>query len=173
MSIRPAAPPPSRHAPSRRGVASRLALVLAVGAFVAAIASPDAPKPGRTKQRIDLLLGRRLHPQALPIELPNPFTAASGGLALPAETKKPDEPAAAGRPPTNGEILARTVATLKIGGVIRLKDQTQIIINELPRREGEFFFVEAGGGTIYLRVVRIAPGQVTIGYQDAEQTLKF
>jgi hypothetical protein len=163
-----------------------LATHLGLAAPAAAPASTaKAPTQSeRIQLRIDALLKRRLKPEPLPVVLPNPFAVVSGGTngvrldgtdddgadGVVVETPaKPTEPP----PTTSAEALARGAAKLRIGGMVRLKDQLQIIINDSPRKVGDTVVLDRNNAMTYLQIVRIAPGEVTLRLNDATQTIKF
>ena len=155
-----------------------------------AAAMRAAKQSEEIERRIDALLKLRLKPEPLPRVPPNPFIVVSG-LVTAQHTDAPvTEPAAEGnhRNPsdtsgaaqseefpafTSAELLARCVATLKFGGVLQLNDRVQIVINNVPRKEGDVILVTHGKTQAYLRVVRIAPGAVTFRLNEAEQVVRY
>jgi hypothetical protein len=163
-----------------------------VACLAAAMAWPEAraAAPAATlAQQIDALLKHRLRPEPLPLELPNPFVVTGGGIrdvvtegarARPAAAVEggaardlaanPDQEAV---PPSHADVLAACAGRLKIGGIIRMKDQVQIVINDAPRKEGDFITMPWNGGAVHLRIVRLQPEQLTLRYQDAELTLRY
>jgi hypothetical protein len=181
----------------------RLLLVLASALVVAGIARAASPASKTTaaaqraarqsaeiEKRIDTLLSPRLRPEPLPKVLPNPFVVVSGVVTAQRADGTPDEsaPSVPVNPAadttanaqaeefpafTNAEMLARCIATLKFGGMIQLNDRVQLVINNVPRKEGDIVSVTVGQAKIYLRVVRIAPGSVTLKLNDAEQVVNY
>lgn len=136
------------------------------------------PGPGESKlirQRIDDLLLRRRNPAPLPVDPPSPFVvlANPGAALLPAATEPTPAPRLAEAPPGNAEQLARLASRLRITGLIRLKDQLHVIINDSPWREGDYIAVESGSGLLQLQVLRIQTGQLTLRLQDAELVMRF
>ena len=173
---------------------AHLLFVLAAGLLLAAPAIPPAapPKPPtqseRLRQRIDALLKHRLKPDALPVILPNPFEVVTGGAtSRRADGSDPDSPDAADAaakaagaklaedlpPGSSTEALARCAAKLKIGGMVTLKGQLQIIINDSPRKEGDVIVLDRNNAMTYLQIVRIGPGQLTLRLNEATQTIRF
>jgi hypothetical protein len=141
-----------------------------------------APAPNSAvQQRIDALLKRRLRPEPLPVDLPNPFQANSG----PRREISRDEVVAgdsngsasvnAAKPagPSPVEILASVSARFKIGGIITLKDQLKVVINGLPRGEGDSVAADLNGGLIFVKIIRLTESQMSLRYGDAEITMKF
>jgi hypothetical protein len=156
-------------------VAGLLTLAGAVSLVLAAASTgrTDA-QTERTQQRIDALLKHRLKPDPLPVTLPNPFQVVSGTAsrkadgseaeAAPTEggTESPAnsatvQPVEESSVDTSKEALARYAAKLKIGGLVRLNGQPQLIINDSPRKEGDFIIVEHKDAVTYVQIVRIAP----------------
>ncbi len=166
-------------------LAGAVALVVAAASTGRTLAQTE-----RTQQRIDTLLKRRLKPDPLPVSLPNPFQVVSGTASRKAdgseaETAPPEGDAgnpgnsAIAPPPeessvdSSKEALARYAAKLKIGGLVRLNGQPQLIINDSPRKEGDFIIVEHKDAVTYVQIVRIAPGALTLRLNEAVQTIKF
>jgi len=149
-----------------------------------------AEQSDRISQEIDALLKRRLNPEGLPQLLPNPFVVASANVAslraggAGSETPTdgsvdasaaapPVQPAAA--PPTSSaaEILARCTAELKIGGVIEQRGELQIVINGVPRKEGDFVVVGLDKSNVRLEILHILPRGIVVRLGDAELTVRF
>lgn len=171
-------------------------LVLAA-AFLPAPARGAAASP-MLRAQIDALLKARQWPEPLPIDPPSPFVvindsarnllaatpgrppvaSASAGVRTgdeprPADSIRTPAPAADAVQLTAAEILGNTAARLKLGGVMQLKDQMQIVVNDLPRREGDFVTVLWNNATYGLRIVRVQPGLLVLRYEGAEMTLRF
>lgn len=161
-----------------------LAVLLTAPLLPAAPADPGpagaAARSERIRAQIDALLAARLRPPPLPVDPPNPFAAPATGIILPVP------PAAGERVPTvalspdavppvasNAEVLARLASRIRIGGLIRLKDSVQVVVNDSPMREGDSFVVEREPRIIQLQIVRIQPGQLTVRYEDAELVVRF
>jgi hypothetical protein len=151
--------------------------LLGVAALSAANAAEPAAASRPVQQRIDALLKRRLRPEPLPVNPPNPFQLSGGAVrsitleeisTLPAANQA-KIPAAA----TNLEVLAGIVARLKVGGIIALKDQIQVVVNGVPRREGDSITVEWNKVLVSVKLIRLLPGQIVLRYADAEITIKF
>lgn len=165
------------------------ALLTATLLGAASLHAAGTPSP-QIQQRIDALLKRRLTPVALPIDLPNPFQVITGGPSAPAPddaiSKFPTaEEVAAGisasgetkssgsAGPSNVDVLSAIVSRLKFGGIIVLKDQTKVVINGVPRREGDMMPADWNNAVVYLKVVKLLPDQVVLRYVDVDATLKF
>jgi hypothetical protein len=128
---------------------------------------------GRTKARIDALLAQRLKPGALPDTLPNPFQLAET-TPLPSSHEKDAKPPTEGLlPGSDSEMLLYYGATLRISGTVRINDQTHLIINQAPYKEGDNFTLRTKDAVVRLRIIGIAPGELTLGLNDAVQVIKF
>src|SRR4051812_9863118 len=172
--------------------ALRISLVFLAGALgLALIGAPApvaAPVPATPtiQQRIDALLKRRMRPEPLPVNLPNPFQVSSGVIRESAS----DETAARAGVETDGaalanainqgkitanpvEVLASVSSRFKIGGVIALKDQLQLVINGVPRKEGDSIAADWNGALVFVKIVRLSAGQLVLRYGEAEITMKF
>lgn len=140
--------------------------------------------------RIDALLKRRLAPEPLPFDLPNPFQPAKGSIRELTRDDLANQPATMagvvatpttepGAPPkdpvvvSSAEVLAGATARLKVGGFIVLKDQIQVVINGAPRKEGDLLAVEWNDGIVYLRIVRLLANEIVLRFGDAEATLRL
>lgn len=142
------------------------------------------------RAQIDAILKARQWPEPLPVDPPNPFVVVHDGTrGLLASTSRTAAPAKPGdeRIPAEGvrtatvetstasaaEILGNTAGRLKLGGLMQLKDQLQIVVNDVPRREGDSIMVTWNNATYALRVVRVQPGMLVLRYEGAEITLRF
>ncbi len=160
-------------------------LLLLAGAAVFR-AAPNVPTDrfDRTKSRIEALLGRRLHPVALPDKAPNPFFY----VGPPPETRtqlfevatEPNHPAPpktepSGVPTTGDEdVLAYFSAMIKVTGQLQVNGQPLLIINQAPYKEGDLLQMHGKDGiTYYLRVIKISPNEVTLGYNDAIRAVPY
>jgi hypothetical protein len=143
-----------------------------------------APSPVPLTRQIDALLKRRLRPEPLPLDLPNPF-ALPGPTRRDATFSSASEPVGVVTPPaptnpdiearvaTNAEVLAECAARLKVGGIMRVQGRVQLVINDVPRKEGDTIIVPWGSNKISLTLVSILAEQVVVRYNDAELALRF
>lgn len=149
------------------------------------------PSSTSIQQRIDALLKHRLKPEPLPVNPPNPFQMIGGaskreGGAEETSAKpsaREDAPPAAAPAADNvakelagsgaSEVLITCASRLKLGGVIILKDQIQIVVNGVPRKEGDTVAAEWNNAIVYLKISKLLPGQLVLRYGEAEATLKF
>lgn len=171
-------------------LAAATALLAAAPGYSAAPAASPPAKPALTlQQRIDALLKHRTRPEPLPVDPPNPFVVVSRGLRDTAaadgkssvavenlaSAPKAGAPAAAPEflAASSAEVLAACAVRLKIGGMIRLRDQIQLVINDVPRKEGDFIAAVWNNSIVQLRLVRLVPGQLVLRFEEAEVTLKF
>lgn len=166
---------------SRRPVLLLLAGFAAAGPL-AADSRPLATLTDATRQKISALLGPRRHPAPLPGNPPNPFSLtpqAAGGVLPEAGSRDAAEPAAPtlradpGTPPDTATLLARAAARLKIGGLLRLNQQFQIIVNDVAWKEGDYIVVDHIQPVVRLRIAQIQPGQLTLRLDDAELVIRF
>lgn len=137
---------------------------------------PPAPAPARTSRlarRIDELFHARLRPVPLPIVLPNPFIVVSGPGGPAGEPGPVASPANPAHPPadlgplTDAEALQLFATRLKIGGTIEASGVIQLVINEVTCKEGDVVALEDKRGTVYLRILRLTAGELTLGYNEA------
>lgn len=164
-----------------------LLLVLLAGGAWAAADRRANQESALIRQRIDALLKRRQQPEPLPAEAPNPFAlqanvpavsnlgresapAAGTGEPAPVIVAQSDDEFATSN---TAELLARFASRLRITGMIRLKDQVHIIINETPWKEGDYLIINQGRRIFRLQVMRIQIGQLTLRLEDAELMLRF
>jgi hypothetical protein len=164
---------------------SILVLLLAAGPIAGAVApAPTAAESAAVRERIDALLKRRLTPSPLPVDPPNPFVVLNAPGVVAAETPgagpgKSVAPEAAplldadDDPISGAAALARYASRLRIAGLIRIKDQVHIIINDSAWREGDLLIVERNPRLVQLQVARIQPGQLTLRLGDAELVMRF
>lgn len=131
------------------------------------------------QQQIDALLKHRLRPEPLALDLPNPFATTGSGVRekpvssieiVSAVDTAADRPAI---PASNAEVLAACAAKLKIGGVIRMKDQIQVVINDAARKEGDVIAMNWNNSPVQLRIVRLMPDRFLLRFLDAEMVLKY
>jgi hypothetical protein len=71
------------------------------------------------------------------------------------------------------EILITCASRLKLGGVIILKDQIQIVVNGVPRKEGDTVAADWNNSIVYLKIAKLLPGQMVLRYGEAEATVRF
>lgn len=175
-----------------RFTAPVLGASLLLVAFASAFAAAPAPasKSVSVQQQIDALLKARQKPEPLPIEPANPFaftakspregivtesTAKSGVAAVENSATGPAGMHLAPETPSanSADVLAACAVKLKIGGMIRLKDQIQVLVNDVARKEGDFIPAVSNGSTIQIQVIRLTPGQLVLRYEEAEVMLKY
>lgn len=153
--------------------------------FAATPAKPTPAESAQIRQLVAALLQKRQRPEPLPAEPPNPFlltTVIPGGPGQGRElaTAGAEPPAplvssavADAEPAGTAELLARLASRLRIAGIIRLKDQVNIIINDSPWKEGDYLIVNHAGRIVRLQVLRIQAGQLTLRLEEAELVLRF
>lgn len=172
---------------SRHSLVLAVGLLLTAGTLAGATPSPRNPraKPAnqfeRTKERIDALLKRRLNPDPLPANLANPFQLPAGTVVAELRDGNPPDlppdrkggPTDLLPPDSDGEALARYAASLKITGTVKVDGQVHLIINQAPYKVGELLPLIFPSGTVYLQIIRIAPAELTVGLNQAVQSVKF
>jgi hypothetical protein len=167
---------------------ARVGLVAVAFAFGASLAAGAEVSP-TLQQRIDALLKRRLKPEPLPVTPPNPFqptgetrrdAAWDDVASKPAVTE--DAGAAGGQlaavgsaanGATASEILISCATKLKVGGVVVVKNQIQIVVNGITRKEGDNVAADWNNTIVQLKIARLLPGQMVLRYGDAEAVVKF
>jgi hypothetical protein len=157
-----------------------LALGVLISLAVVSAAPPKAKKPAfaakdvnfqRTKSRIDTLLGPRLKSEPVPDPLPNPFQLAEVA-PMPGSDKTP-KPVENLPVSTDSEMLLYYGASLRISGTVRTDDETHLVINSSPYKVGDILVIKTKDSTAKLRILGIAPGELTLGLNDAVQVIKF
>ena len=142
---------------------------------------PPAVDPFETvRVKIDQLLKARINPEPLPAVLPNPFTLPNAAVAptgdddlAPAEVPVPAAAAAEGpEPGGDKEILAKFAETLKVGGLVQFNGQTSLYINRLLYREGDVLLMDKRDPKSAVKIVRIAPGALTLGFNAATHVIR-
>lgn len=151
-----------------------LILLLFVSALAARLpAQPATDRFAGLKTKIEALLSPRLNPAPLPDKPANPFQFIVAGV--PIET--PPETINTQPIPTtldDEQILAYAVARLRISGLVQRGGVTHLLINSASYKEADLVPLRASGDTVYyIRVVRIADGEVTFGYNDFTLTVKL
>lgn len=140
-------------------------------------AAPD--RFDRTKAHIDALLNHRLKPEPLPAKPANPFLYSAPGSALAGPTGPGSGPVVpvVPEPVANSladddQILAFCVSRLKIGGQVQRGGRALLLINSSTYKEADIIPVRGSTDTVYyVKIVRIAPGEVVFGYNDAVLTV--
>ena len=132
------------------------------------------------RMRIDQLLKARVNPEPLPAVLPNPFTLPNAPTALAIDDDlapaSPQTPAAVPDGPEPGsdlETLVRFAATLKLGGMVALNGQTSLYINQLLYKEGDVILMEKRDPKSAVKVIRIGPGGLMLGFHEAQHTVRL
>ncbi|HEY4246850.1 MAG TPA: hypothetical protein VGM64_08340 [Lacunisphaera sp.] len=151
-------------------ISSAVALAAPPKGKKAAVVSKDVDFQ-RTKSRIDTLLGPRLKSEPLPDPLPNPFQLAEVA-PMPGSDKTP-KPVENLPVSTDSEMLLYYGASLRISGTVRTDDETHLIINSSPYKVGDLLTIKTKDSTAKLRILGIAPGELTLGLNDAVQVIKF
>jgi hypothetical protein len=159
-------------------VAVALAAATASSALAADTKVTDPFEPTRLK--IEQLVKSRIAPEPLPAALPNPFTlpniapttlADDGEVVVAA-----GQPAAVApgiEPGSDADILAQFAASLKISGMVERNGQRNFIINQLYYKEGDIILMDRKDPKSAVKIVRVAPGELILGYNDVVQTVRL
>lgn len=152
-----------------------LALLLLAGLLPSL---PAADRFDRTKAHIDALLSPRLKPGALPAKPTNPFLFSAPGATLVLTPGGPGPTTPFIPEPTantladDDQILAFCVSRLRITGQVLRGGRTLLLINSNTYMESDLIPVRGSADTVYyVKIVRIAPGEVVFGYNEAVLSL--
>ena len=162
----------------------RLLLLFCLPASGLCLKAASADRFERTKAHIDALLNHRLKPGELPAKPANPFAFTGPNTlfavaGVPSGTPGPVGPTVpvVPEPAVNAvldddQILAFCVSRLRISGQVQRGDRAHLLINSATYKEGDLIPVRANAETVYyVKVVRIAPGEVIFGYNAVFVTL--
>jgi hypothetical protein len=126
----------------------------------------------QTRTRIDALFQRR---DALPLLAAaprNPFSRpnerASANLDAPAGIDAAKHAVLSDR-----ELLERLAPAVQVRGILETGGHPAIIIGRRPFGEGDTLAITYGSTTIEVRIIRITNDTFTLGYKDAELTLRL
>ena len=135
-------------------------------------AAPETSSFEQTRARIDALLQRR---DSIPLLLAaprNPFSRPNERLPT-----NPDASAAADGAKSSAlsdrEILDRLATTIQVRGLLEKDGHPAIIIGRKPFGEGDVLAVTYGANTLEVRINRITNDTFTLGYKEAELTLRL
>ncbi len=159
---------------------------LASASLAAGASGPTPENSAKMQQRIDLLLKRRLKLESLPVDPPNPFQVNMTGSITREPARDDNSPrpariddiatasgAASPAGPSNIDILTSIVPRLKFGGIIVQKDTTKVVINGVPRREGDMVPADWNNTVVYVKVLKLTNTDVVLRYNDADAKLSF
>ena len=136
-----------------------------------------------TKSRISALLAQRQNPTPFPTNLPNPFyrvpdqpptdTSLGGGLPV-----GPGDPVDSTVLPTEADesdagTLVKFAAKLKVSGVTILNGQLLLSLNQTLSKTGDIIPYEINGHTVYIRVLKITPDELTIGLNQEQLIVRL
>lgn len=138
-------------------------------------AAQQPPKPaeqGDYFAKVVVYANRLLAPHQksgpLPDPLPNPFREP--GLVDPGIGAGGDIPA----PMLSGSaLLNKLAAELRVTGMVTIGGRRALVINGVPRREGETIAVKSGAATHYLLFKSLGNGTATFAMDGAEATIRF
>jgi hypothetical protein len=124
-----------------------------------------------TRTQVDALLRGRDAPPLLPSDLVNPFS-------------RPDERTLAGSAPgavdpvkraavTDQELLERLGPAVQVRGFVETAGHPALIINRKPFEVGDTLALTQGSTKIEVKIKRITSETFTLGYREAELTLRL
>ena len=120
----------------------------------------------RTRRQISELFQRRDDPPLRPVDLRNPFLSDSGRSVSTANPTPNITGSARG-------ILEAVTPNLQIRGIVETAGRFGIIFNRKIYYEGDTLAVPFGETSVEVRVRRITSATYTVGYGDAEITLRL
>lgn len=137
-------------------------------------AAADASNFGQNRSRIEALFRGRDVAPVLPPDVINPFS-------------RPEERAGAGNPGPGGvgfafarpvalsdhALLERIAPAVQVRGIVETAGHPSIIINRKLFNEGDTLTVLYGEATVEIVIKRITEDTFTLGYKDAELTLRL
>lgn len=150
-----------------RTVIFALVLVCLPMLRAASTSATDNSSFEKTREKIDALLRGRDAQPILPLELRNPFSPASE--RAPASVADPSKQAAL----TDQELLERLATAVQVRGIVETGGNPTIIIGRKPFNEGDTLSLLYGVTTVEVKIKRITSDTFTLGYKDAELTLRL
>ena len=149
----------------------RPALILGCCLALPALRAADADAGSFTQNRarIDaLFLGRDAAP-VLPADVINPFSRPEErALAHPSPTGGGPQPQL-----TDHALLERVAPAIQVRGIVQAAGHPSVIINRKLFEEGDVLTVLYGETTVEVVIKRIGDDTFTLGYKDAELTLRL
>lgn len=134
--------------------------------------SSDASSFEATKARIDALFHNRDAVLLLPADLRNPFSRPDerrpGSGINPTDADAARQPALSDR-----ALLERAATVIQIRGIVESNGHPSLIINRKLFDEGDKLTVLYGTTPVEIVIKRIASETFTLGYKDAELTLRL
>jgi len=152
----------------------RLALLLGCALVLPALRAADADAGSFTQNRarIDaLFLGRDAAP-VLPADIVNPFSRPEE-RALANPSGNPGFAFARPQTLSNHELLERVAPAIQVRGIVQATGRPSVIINRKLFGEGDTLTVLYGETTVEVVIKRIGDDTFTLGYKDAELTLRL
>jgi hypothetical protein len=126
----------------------------------------------KTHERIDALLHGRDSLPILPAELRNPFSRSSERLPGGGDASAMADPSKQAAL-TDQELLERLAPAVQVRGIVESGGHPTIIIGRKPFEEGDTLSLLYGVITIEVKIKRITSDTFTLGYKDAELTLRL
>lgn len=126
----------------------------------------------KTRQQIEQLFGPRDNPPPFEPARFNPFLLGPVPGAVP-ETPDQGEPAPAKPASSDDTVLRQLAGQIKVAGFFRRGDKTLLVINGVPRGEGDVVLVPFEGGNATLRIKSVTTGWFVLAYRAAELPVRY
>jgi hypothetical protein len=135
------------------------------------VMSADAGSFERTHERIKAIFRGRDSIPAVPSNVRNPFSRLDERRPAspnPADSDSSKQPAL-----TDSALLERIAAAVQIRGIVEASGRPSLIINRKRFDEGDRLTVLYGGAPVEIVIKRITSETFTLGYKEAEITLRL
>lgn len=134
--------------------------------------APEASSFEQTRARIDALLQRRDALPLLPAAPRNPFSRPNERAAANLDALAGAD-AAKRTALSDRELLERLALAVQVRGILETGGHPAIIIGRKPFGEGDTLSISYGATTLEVRINRITNDTFTLGYKEAELTLRL
>jgi hypothetical protein len=156
----------------RRPVILALLLLCPPVLRAADAAASETTSFDKTHERIDALLHGRDALPLLPVELRNPFSRINERLPGGGDASAMADPSKRAAL-TDQELLERLAPAVQVRGIVESGWHPTIIIGRRPFEEGDTLSLLYGALTVEVKIKRITSDTFTLGYKDAELTLRL
>jgi hypothetical protein len=126
----------------------------------------------KTHERVDALFHGRDALPLLPVELRNPFSRPNERFPAGGEASAMADPTKRAAL-TDQELLERLAPAVQVRGIVESGGHPTIIIGRKPFDEGDTLSLLYGVITVEVKIKRITSDTFTLGYKDAELTLRL
>ena len=151
----------------RLSLLASLALALLPAALPAAAPVLDAATIETTRNQIDALFHRRDTSPVLPRQVLNPFNRPEERLE--SDTMDPTRLVTL----SDQELLERLATAIQVRGIVEAAGRLSLIINRRLFDEGDTLSLLYEQVPVEVRIKRISGQTFTLGYRDAELTLRL